>query len=31
MDAKFIALIDALPLGKNACKALFIIVLIIAN
>jgi hypothetical protein len=31
MDAKFVALIDALPFGKNACKALFIIVLIIAN
>jgi hypothetical protein len=24
MDAKFAALIDALPFGKNACKALFI-------
>jgi hypothetical protein len=31
MDAKFAALIDALPFGKNACKALFIMVLIIAD
>jgi hypothetical protein len=31
MDAKFVALIDALPFGKNACKALFIMALIIAD
>ncbi|MDR1542708.1 MAG: hypothetical protein LBU32_32990 [Clostridiales bacterium] len=31
MDAKFSALIDALPFGKNACKGLFIMILIIAN
>ncbi|MDR1540015.1 MAG: hypothetical protein LBU32_18850 [Clostridiales bacterium] len=31
MDAKFVALIDALPFGKNACNALFIMALIIAD